>query len=75
MNAATKAVTLGVTEEQRHACESIVDCFSEDDAVDSLKEYFEGWMAEYTLPPILADWMRQSFDQVDWRELVRFFKG
>jgi hypothetical protein len=75
MNAATKTLMLGITEEQRRTCKDIVNRSSEDDAVDTLKRYFDGFMLEYLLPPILADWARQSFEQVEWRELVRFFKG
>jgi hypothetical protein len=75
MNAATKTLMLGITEEQRRTCKDIVNRRSEDDAVDTLKGYFDGFMLEYLLPPIIADWARQSFEQVEWRELVRFFKG
>jgi hypothetical protein len=75
MNAATKAIMLGITEEQRRTCKAIVNRNLEDNAVDNLKGYFDGFMVEHLLPPILADWARQSFDQVEWRELVQFFKG
>jgi hypothetical protein len=75
MNAATKTLMLGITEEQRRTCKAIVNRNLEDNAVDNLKGYFDGFMVEHLLPPILADWARQSFDQVEWRELVQFFKG